>query len=353
MSRPGALLMERPELEMRELDVPPVDDAEVEGLIRYRLRSIYPGNPEDTAFDFRILRSGEAGSRRAVIFATRKTTVERYRRETGDRILTLPLTLLLPVVPRRGDFRAWVIGTTWAEHLAFHDGGLCSSTLVKMGADAPFDLDGAEAGLPPGAAAVPLSLVAYDGPGTARDAPAGVTVVSVGELSSRLRRSDGLFATSPRAPRTPASVRYAVLVAVIFVLTLLLLLKRVANVEEHADALHDLARSLEKSGQAALALQKEISALTTEQRELESRTPRDVYALLSELESVLGEGARVQTITIQDRVFQVDATGSNALILMEGFKSRGYFANVKLSQVVPDAKTGRERFSFSGTFDGH
>jgi hypothetical protein len=351
VKHPGILLMPRPELEVRELAIPPVGESEVAGLISYKLRSIYPGSPEDTAFDYRLQRPGSGGTRRAHVFIARKSMVERHRAEAGDRVLALPLTLLLPLAPKRGDLRAWVLGDGWAEHLSFHDGELVSSTLIK-GAGA-FDLGVAEARLPEGVAIGSPQIVAAEAALDGLDLPADVARVSLESLSRRLRRSDGLFTESPRTPRTPPGVRYAVLVSAIVLLGLLLLLKQVVTVERHANALRDVSLSLEKSGQNVLALQKEIATLSAEQKLLESREPRDVYLLLSELAAVLGDGVRIQSISVQDTGFQVDAIGSNALVLMEGFKSREHFRNVKLSQVVPDAKSGRERFSFSGTFDGH
>ena len=63
-----------------------------------------------------------------------------------------------------------------------------------------------------------------------------------------------------------------------------------------------------------------------------------------------GRAARIRSITVRDDSFQLDATGNDPFRLMEGFKARDAFSAMKLSQVVPDADTRRERFSISGVF---
>jgi hypothetical protein len=120
--------------------------------------------------------------------------------------------------------------------------------------------------------------------------------------------------------------------------------------EDYSGRLKNLAETLEKGNQETLAAQKDLDTLLAEKARLDARTPRDIYLLLSELSTVLGDAARIQNITLRDASFQVDAVGTNPLRLMEGLKARASFSDLKLSQVVPDPKTGKERFSISGVF---
>jgi hypothetical protein len=353
MSHPDVVLMSRLDFDVQELDIPPLPDGEVEGLIRYRLRSIYPGTPEETSFDFRLFRQGQGRTRRAFVFIARKATIDGYRESAGRRSLFLPLPLLMPAVPRRGDFRAWVVGTTWAEHLCFHDGAPTSSTVRRLPLGTHFDPATEDDCLHPDAVKGPALIVATTEVLSSLQLPEGARVLTLEALSKKLRKGDGLFLEVGRTRKAPAVLRLSALAAAVVVFCILVLLKYVGSVEAHADALHALTLTLEKSGQNVLALQKEIDGLKVERDRLNARTPRDVYLLLSELSVVLGDHARIQSISIQDDNFQVDALGTNALSLMDGFKARPGFKNMRLAQVVPDPQSGRERFSFSGTFDDH
>jgi hypothetical protein len=121
-------------------------------------------------------------------------------------------------------------------------------------------------------------------------------------------------------------------------------------VEAYDARLKTRAASLQAGNSQVLAVQGQIDTLTARAARLDAQQPRDLYLLLSELSAVLGDNALIRSLTVRDDGFQVDAAGTNPLKLMEGFKSRSTFKDIRLAQVVPDPKTGRELFSFSGTF---
>jgi hypothetical protein len=354
MSRPDAFLMRRTDFIMQDLEIPPVPEREIEGLIRYRLRSLYPGNPDDTSFDYRLLQPDKnlRRTQRAFVFIARKTVIDASRQRAGHRPLALPFTLLKRIVPRTGSFRAWVFDATWAEHILFQDGVPVSSVVQRYTRGRKFDFAREDAALVADAAIGDAVLVAHGEYLSSLRLPEGVRALPLEKLLQRFRKGEGLFETNARVPKTSALLRLAGLSLAIALLCILVFVKYTNTVEARADELHALTLSLEKSGQNVLTLQREIEDLEAERDRLVERTPRDAYALLSELSRVLGDNARVRSISLQDDAFQVDALGTNPLSLMERFKEHPGFKNIKLAQVVPDARSGRERFSFSGAFDG-
>ena len=99
-------------------------------------------------------------------------------------------------------------------------------------------------------------------------------------------------------------------------------------------------------------MQAEVESLAAERDRREARRPGDLYLLLSELSQALGDGVRLRSLSVRDDNFQGEAVGVNPLALMERFTAHAVFSAMKLSPVVPDGKSGRERFSFSGVFHG-
>lgn len=120
--------------------------------------------------------------------------------------------------------------------------------------------------------------------------------------------------------------------------------------ESREGALKKTYSVLESQIRRTLDLQKDVDALRAELARIDSARPQDLYLFLSELTGVLGEDVQIRSIQIQEDGFQIEAVGSNPLRLMEGFRNSALFDAVKLSQVVPDARSGKERFSFSGVF---
>ncbi len=342
-----ALLMSRRDVEVRVLAIPPVADRDVEGFIGLRLRSVYPGNPKETEFDFRIVRQGAV--RQAVVFIARRATVEKYREAAGRRPLVVPWLLLSRQAPKKGDLRTWICNGRWAESLTFHDGLLASSTVRRFARGRRFDLDKEERHGEPGQSGGRIVVAAPAADIEVMERIEGVQYLSLETLPAP-RRGEGVFAPRARRSVLPPALRLAALGAAVIVLGLLVFFKEVRTVESHDARLRALITTLEKGNLQVLAIQKEIDDLGARSARLTAQQPRDISLLLSELAAVLGDGARLRSLSVRDDSFQGDAVGTNPLTLMEGFKTHPFFTGMKLAQVVPDPKTGKELFSFSGVF---
>ncbi len=343
-----ALLMSRLDFEVRVLDIPPVPERDIEGLIGLRLRSVYPGNPRDTAFDYRIVSRGAGG--RAVVFVCRRSTVEAYRGAAGRRPLLLPYLLVSHLAPKKGGFRVWVWAGRWAEHLVFDDGALVSSTVRRLARGKSFELAREEERLKPEERTGRLLVVARQDQLPSLSNPGGADVVALESVGLPRRFADGIFA-GRRARALPGpAVRLTLLAAAVIVLGLAAFFRLVRAEEAYDGRLRAFAGSLQKSNQAVLAVRKEAEDLAARAARLSAGQPRDAYQLLSDLSAVLGDNVRLRTLTLSEDSFQLQAVGENPLKLMEAFASRPSFSGMRLSQVVPDPRTGMELFSISGVY---
>jgi hypothetical protein len=343
-------LMSRLDFDVRVLDIPPVPDREVAGLIRLKLRSVYPGNPCDTAFDFRLVRRGAI--RRAIVFVSRTSTVDAYREAAGRRPLVLPYQMVLPRVPKRGIFRAWILQGNWAELLVFRDAVPVSSTVKRLGRSRRFDLETEEGSVPEHLRSGTVVVAAPAEQLDSLEKRDGTAYIPLETMNSARWKPDGLFRPEQKRAFPNQRTRLIALAAAMVVPGFLLFYKYVGSIEAQADRLTSLAASLEKSSQEAIDARREIDVLRAERARLESLSPRDLYLFLSELSLVVGERARIVSMSVKDDGFQVDAVGSNPFELMEGFKENKVFSDTKLSQVIPDGRSGRERFSITGAFHG-
>ncbi len=353
--RVDGILVSREDFDFQVLDLPSVPDKEIEGLIRYRLRSLYPGSPGETTFDY-VLES--AGSRRrAVVFICRKAVMEAYRSAAGRIPLLLPYCLIARTAGKHKDLRVWFCMEGWAELLVFRGGLIVSSAFRPGKAGVSFNLDEAEESLPDEVRVLPALLIAPTEEieriqEACSDEPPHVRFQSIPDLVKDHKRALGLFDTRKRAPSIlTKAVRIGALAAAIAVLGLLVFYKAVAFAENRAQKLKALYSSLQAQSGKVLEVQKETEALAAELSRMREDKPQDLYLMISELSSVLGSEARIRSLTVRDNGFQVEAISGSPLKLMEGFKDHAIFRDVKLSQVIPDARTGKERFSFSGVFD--
>jgi hypothetical protein len=284
-------LMSRLDFEVRVLDIPPVPDREIAGLIRLKLRSVYPGSPHDTAFDFRLVRRGSV--RRAIVFVSRTSKVDAYREAAGRRPLVLPYQLIVPRVPKRGIFRAWILQGTWAELLVFRDGVPVSSTVKRLGRARRFDLETEEGSVPEHLRSGTVVVAAPAGQLDSLEKRDGAVYLPLETMNSARWKPDGLFRPEQKRAFPKQRTRLIALAVGMVVLGFLLFYKYVGSIEAQVDRLSSLAASLEKSSQEAIDAQREIDALRAERARLESLSPRDLYRLLSEVSIVIGGRARI------------------------------------------------------------
>jgi hypothetical protein len=354
-SRTDGLLVSRLDFDLQVLDIPSVPEKEVEGLIKYRLRSIYPGNPAETAFDYRLETDGKLT--RAVVFICKKPVLDAYRLAAGQTPLLLPYSLIAGMAKKMRNCRVLFCHRDWTEHLVFRNGLPVSSSARRRAKGKRADpgwIDGEMSGetreLPVIVIASELDIADLKIALHEKTAQSPTFLTFDAILASQ-KKPSALFAPHRRESALFApKARMAALAGAVAILGVLLFIKLVSHAETDVNALKALYSSLESRNRTVLTLQKEVDELNAELSKLQAEKPQDLYALLSELSAVLGGEARIKSMTFQGEAFQVEAIGSNPLKLMEGFKDLPSFRNVRLSQVVPDAVSGKERFSFSGVF---
>jgi hypothetical protein len=336
--RPGtpfdALVMSRRNIDVRVLDLPRISSAHAAAVIRHRIRSIYPGSPEETVVDFRLFRHNRA--RRAVVWIGRTDVVSLYRAAAGARPLLVTSALVSGIVPRRGRCRVELRHDGWKEMLEFEDGLLQSSQTGngRHRADpAPVRI----------AVCVPPLTAA---PGNAEP------VMPVSLLAARLGRVQGAFDPHEDRARGFAPVRLGALAAAALVLALMVFFKVVQRAEHRAVELHAVSAALQAGSRSRDTARMEMSKKEAELARLNRSAPRDMYALFSELASVAEGGIRIRSIVVSGDTFRFEAVGKNPLQLVERLHGRGKVSEIRLSQVVADPAVPTESFSISGVFHG-
>ena len=72
-----ALMISRLDIDVKFVDLPPVQNHEIAELLRYKIRSIYPGKPEKTVFDYILF--GKKNKRYAALYITQRDVIEAHR----------------------------------------------------------------------------------------------------------------------------------------------------------------------------------------------------------------------------------------------------------------------------------
>jgi hypothetical protein len=349
-----ALVMSRLDFDLQVTEVPAAAEREIEGFLRYRIPSLYPGDPQSTEFDYRLLAVGR--KKYAILFLCQQQVLAGYRRVAGGKPLLLPFNLVQPFISRRRArpqapvvFSFW--HRSWIDNLAIRGGDTPRPFVVNRSPSAPRDFERLQTILADDAGSAHWVVFCSDADRDAlRNLPAGPQELHpIGEAVARAgRRPEPLFAPRRRPSRLAASLRVQALLAAVIGVGLLALKGSVDRDERYQEALRARLGALEQRMGETAALQKEIAALEGELAALRARRPVDPYWVLSELESVLKEDTRIQSFILEKDVFQLEAVGRNPLRLMEEFKGKASFKEVRMIQIIPMKESREELFRITG-----
>jgi hypothetical protein len=357
----SGLMMSRVDFEIKVIELPKIPDSEIDGFLKYRIRSLYPGRPAETVFDYRIL--GKRKKKLAVLVITRRETLDAYRSLPGGERLFVPFNLMYPFAEELRDRSALLVfwHSSGAEYYEF-GGEEAQSGLIKRSGRTAKDLSrlrklieekaGADRRVifcpPDECEELARALEPLQEDGTR------IEIRPLAEALGKLGRRDSfLFVEKKERKLPPPGLRIQALLFLVLVLGALLLRRDAVRQENYRAELSERLRAIEAETAEVVRLEQEVSALQERVEQLRARTPVDHYRLLSELTEVFGGRAEIRSLILEKDYFQLEAVGRDPLSLMEEFKAAPLFQEVRLLNIVPvrGADTGLELFKITGRFD--
>ena len=126
---PDIVLLSRLDCEVTCLQIPPVAEHELPSLIRYRIRSVYPGSLQNAVID-QVVQRGKSGQV-AIVSVIDREVLEKYRRAAPRAILGLLSTTLPGMRGFPGDRPVVHWCSRYVELMKLDDGRVVESILVK------------------------------------------------------------------------------------------------------------------------------------------------------------------------------------------------------------------------------
>jgi hypothetical protein len=353
----SALMMARPDFDIKSIELPPVSEQDIQNLLKFKLRSLYPGKPDDTVFDYTIL--SRKNKKYALLFITEKETIETYRNLSNGMPLFLPFTLVKPLIRKYSDENCAFIfyHTRWIEILMIHSGMPVFSSVINR--EKSFEINFQKIQTLLQESSVDCSLVficakeetdALNHAIRGSIGPGGsYSMVRIEELVGSLnKKSDFLFSERQKKRAVPHTLIIFLFTAIVLTLSILILDKDIRQREAYFEQLENRMRSYEHQTLSMKSLENELKELENHWMELHSRSPVNIYHILSELSSIIEGRAVITYFVIEKDSFQFEAVGQNPLDLMDTFKMNENFQSIKLLQSIPVQGTNKERFKVIG-----
>ncbi len=346
--------MSRLDFDIRMLKLPPLPRRSIEGFLRYRSRSLYPGNPEETAFAYSLVRSG--GAQYAVLFLCKRSIADGYLKLAAGSPLYLPFHFYRPFFGEKPNrttvYTSWLVDCidllilgpeTAVRAAAIRRSGSFEKDWDTLSNSIPGDL-----GQPrwvalcaePDREAIRKKLAPL--------APGCVRIAPFSEIRSGPSRRESLFAP----PRDPLGIiphaSLPILGLLILVLASLVLKKGIDREERYARELHTALAEREQAAARLTALQNDIVSMEQSLARLQDRRPVQPYEVLSDLGSLLGPDTSIKSFILSNGSFQLEAVGSDPLDKMERFRGEPRFTSVRLLQIVPVKDSELNAFRMTG-----
>ena len=352
-----AVIMSRLDYDIQVIEFPPVSENEIEKLLSFRIRSLYPGKPEETVFDYRIEKRDKKNT--AVLFISEKKIIDKYKEYSNNKPLFLPAGLIVQYVEKRKNQVIIFLHAVWIELLYYKQGVLLFSRVIERKNSIIEDIKKIEKDIPETLRQVPALFITggLDKKGLDRIIAGNNTIwekTSVLSLMDILNKpvsvKTALFRVKKKQRFFNHNIGICIMVVILISFSLMVFNKHVEKKEKYVSELKAFAVTLETDNRAAITLQEEIKKLEEEYSGLYNAKPPDLYKLLSELTFVLGKDVSITNLTIKDNSFRIEAVGKNTFNLLDRFKGRNVFKDVRMYQVFPIPDTDKERFSISGLF---
>ncbi|KPJ84027.1 MAG: hypothetical protein AMS17_16795 [Spirochaetes bacterium DG_61] len=354
----SALMMARPDFDIKSVELPPVSDQDIPNLLKFKLRSIYPGNPDETAFDYTIL--SRKNKKYAVLFITEKRIIEQYQSLSGEKPLFLPFTLIKPLIKRceRENCVFIFFHTSWIELMLIQDSILISSFVINRHSSFKVNFRKLKTLLPDSYENYSLVCVCPEEEESSLEQnikanlnpESSYSMVVMEELLKNIdRKTDFLFSEKQKRRAIPNKLFMYLYPALFLILTVLIFNKSINQKKTYYSQLENRLKAFESQTLDMITLEKEVKTLEDEWIQFQKRAPHNLFFMLSELSRIMEERAVITYFVIEKDSFQFEAIGQNPLDLMEKFKRNDNFQNIKLLQSIPVQGTNKERFKVIGS----
>ena len=330
--------LDRSEYEIVVTELPTMPLNLIESALKYKLRTLYPGSPEDTASDWRIVHRDRATLRLAVILMPRQQLAQhrqpahqprqfeqrRQRKASlqpaNCQVAAAAFAFLQP--PRGTEGSLLLQYASRYELLEFDDRGLSASRLIT-----------------------PVTAGELQRTGT----PCRKIETGNGRHAQRLLRTARVF-MPPARFRFTAGRRTAVYSILLVILLAVLVGQEFRQLQTELQTVRMHNQRLHSEAAEILAWREELEAIR-QQLSAAPPPPLPVYTLLATTVTALDDQAIITSFTLTEDRFQLVMQSASALQSAITLRELPFVESVSIDQITR-SDLQHERFVLSGSFKG-
>ena len=353
--RSGYYIVPPTDINVRGVDIPSVKKRDLRAFLQYRMRSLYPGDSNLTAFDYLLSEAG--GLREALLCICRSDVLEQHRAAAGGKRLVVPLSFLMPVLPPYHDSKlAYVyFGGDSTEIDLFEKNRIVSSTVLVRNQEQESDelkriLERFEGDSLYCVVQCPDDTTAFRISEELAKEVENLRISDVDSAVKALDRRHPLFDTRKSGSKSIWQMVSASLTVIALICGILVLQKAIDGEEEYASSLALELEEAQSQADRTMSLEKTVLDLRKRVEALRERPFAEPYRLLSDLSDVLAGDFRIESFFLEAKFFQIEAVGGDPLVMMRRFDAFPSFKSLRIAQVVEADGTEQKRFTLTGEY---
>lgn len=343
------------------IDLPPLKTEHIDGAVRFRLRTLHPGDLAETSIDYSIdtvlMRSFSRTGGSIAAFAVNNAVLETYQNQHVPLISGITIIQQSALKIEKGISLGILATADWIEVALLDDGNILASVAFDPQKDEHWSDQLANLPGFPLPESLNVFIISQNLASnnlqsiSANLAQAGIVTPAMINLQqafdSLSLKSGGIFTKKDTPSRfSRRHILEALLVLNLFAGTITV--SQYANQAEIREK--NLKKEYNKRKQFALEMEKiktEISVLEGSGNASLSQRVTSPYVIISEITANL-HGAWIRSLIIRDDGFQLEAEGADSLAVLNSLNTSDSFSNVSLHQAIPSPVRG-ELFSISGS----
>ena len=345
------LIISGQDSDIKLIELPQLKGKEIYPFLSYRLRSIYPGNPEETIFDYSIFRSKKRKST-ALLCIMNKNKTKFYKEKAGNQSLLHPINILCNSDLLKGEKIIYVHWLNDFLILHFRD-GIPVSFYTATGKIKPlFNL------LPKNYFTLPAICIDHESGlkyfvKQVSKYHSIYSDISIEKILLKYSHKNffkkrGFFIESKK--RIPLKV-FLPVTGIILISILLfvgtwygkLSVNNSEELQNEISALHFNSAAANITGEEVLIKKGRLLLLL-------KNKPVPVYNLISDLSKTLGPDVFILNLTVKDNGFHLEAIGADPLMVISKLEKHPLFQNVEPGQIITLPNRDLEQFFLSGTY---
>ena len=372
-SRTDIVIISRLDYEMHNIQVPPVPHRELDGIVGFKLRPLYPAAPDQTVFDF-INYDLAADLHKAVVYVMRSDVFSLYQLLAESGILISSDLLCRSERPDQRNTQTLFLFPRYAEVLIPDEEGLLSSTLFSFDKNSWEPVELVHRILPLFASHARNTIVSGPFSETEKGTElvrilrdAGISVDDFRPVTAlfqphRIARLPRLFEPTDKRRRRNAGRFRSLLLGTLMFLSILLFalygFRTVNGYEKQLLAIQieydDSQRHLAQTAQQM----RELLSAQTELKSLIALRPKDIYGFFSHVAASASPQMTIRDLTLNGNTFTLSgeisgsAASESAFAFSERLAADKRFQNVQIIQLVPDPISGAVQVTIAGAYHG-